>query len=53
VVQDGPPEGAPPHDLPAQPDVFAPDYGPDEMKKIVQKLREAAGLPKKPMGTVA
>jgi Mn-containing catalase len=53
VVQDGPPEGALPHDLPPQPDVFAPDYGPEEMTKVVQRLREAAGLPKKPTGAVA
>src|SRR3954454_2173711 len=29
VVEAGPPEGAPPHDLPPQPAVFAPDYAPE------------------------
>ena len=53
VVEDGPPEGAPPHDMPPQPDVFAPDYAPEELAEIAQKLRERAGLPKKPTGVVA
>ena len=47
------PEGVPPHDLPAQPAVFAPDYAPEEIAEIAQKLREKAGLPKEPTGEVA
>jgi Mn-containing catalase len=53
IVEDGPPEGALPNDLPPQPDVFAPDYAPEDIAEIAQKLREAAGLPKKPTGAVA
>ena len=53
VVEDGPPEGALPNDLPPQPDVFAGDYAPDELEKLVKKLRKAAGLPNKPTGAVA
>jgi Mn-containing catalase len=53
IVEDGPPEGALPNDLPPQPDVFAGDYAPEEVAKIVQKLRQDAGLPKKPTGAVA
>jgi Mn-containing catalase len=53
VVFDDPPEGAPPHDLPAQPAVFAPDYAPEEIAQIAQRLREQAGLPKEPTGEVA
>jgi len=53
IVEDGPPEGALPNDLPPQPDVFAGDYAPEEIEAISKKLREAAGLPKKPTGKVA
>jgi Mn-containing catalase len=53
VVVDEAPDGVPPHDLPAQPAVFAPDYAPEEIAEIAQKLREAAGLPKEPTGVVA
>jgi manganese catalase len=53
VVDQGPPEGAPPVDLPPQPAVFAPDYAPEEIAQIAQRLREAAGLPKEPTGEVA
>jgi Mn-containing catalase len=53
VVMDAAPEGAPAHDLPAQPAVFAPDYAPEELKEIAQRLRKAAGLPDKPTGEVA
>jgi Mn-containing catalase len=53
VVVDEAPEGVPPQDLPAQPAVFAPDYAPEEIAEIAQKLREAAGLPKEPTGVVA
>ena len=41
------------NDLPPQPDVFAPDYAPEEIAEIAQKLREAAGLPDEPPGVVA
>src|SRR3954469_12070990 len=47
------PGGFPPNDLPAQPDVFAPDYAPEEISEIAQKLRKAAGLPDKVTGIVA
>src|SRR4051812_17601169 len=52
-VVDSAPEGALPVDLPPETDVFAPDYAPDEIAQIAQKLREAAGLPKTPTGVVA
>jgi Mn-containing catalase len=47
------PEGVPPRDLPPQPAVFAPDYAPEEIAEIAQKLRRKAGLPKEPTGLVA
>jgi Mn-containing catalase len=53
VVEQGPPEGAPPYDLPSQPAVFAPDYAPEEISEIAQKLRKAAGLPDEPIGEFA
>jgi hypothetical protein len=31
-------------DAPAQEDVFAPDYAPDEIAEIARKLRADAGL---------
>lgn len=40
-------------DLPAQPTVFAPDYAPEEIAEIAQKLRTGAGLPDEPIGEVA
>jgi Mn-containing catalase len=46
VVEDGPPEGALPNDLPPQTDVFAPDYAPQEIAAIAKKLRKAAGFTK-------
>src|SRR3954451_19059533 len=52
-VVDFAPEGAPPVDLPPETDVFAPDYAPEEIAQIAEKLREAAGLPKTPTGVVA
>jgi Mn-containing catalase len=52
-VVDEAPEGFPAHDLPAQTDVFAPDYAPEEISQIADKLRKAAGLPDKPLGEVA
>jgi Mn-containing catalase len=53
VVIDEPPEGVPPRDLPAQPAVFAPDYAPEEISDIAEKLRERAELAKKASGEVA
>jgi Mn-containing catalase len=52
-VVDEAPEGVPPNDLPAQPSVFAPDYAPEEIAEIAQKLRKSAGLPDEPTGVVA
>ena len=52
-VVDNAPEGFPMHDLPSQPAVFAPDYAPEEIKEIAQKLRKKAGLPDEPLGEVA
>jgi Mn-containing catalase len=52
VVEDGPPEGALPNDLPPQSDVFAPDYAPEDIAEIAQKLRKAAGFDE-PTGKVA
>jgi Mn-containing catalase len=43
-VVDGPPEGAEPNDLPPQPQAFAPDYAPEEISQIADKLKEAAGI---------
>ena len=53
VADEPHPEGAPAHDLPPQPAVFAPDYAPEEIAEIAQKLRKAAGLPTKPGGAVS
>jgi Mn-containing catalase len=53
IVEQGPPEGALPHDLPPQTDVFAPDYAPEDIAEIAKKLRKAAGLPDEPTGEVA
>jgi manganese catalase len=47
------PVGAPAHDLPPQPAVFAPDYAPEEIARIAQKLRKQAGLPDEPLGVVS
>jgi Mn-containing catalase len=52
LVVDGPPEGALPNDLPPQADVFAPDYAPEDIAEIAQKLRKAAGFDE-PTGKVA
>ncbi len=52
-VVDEAPEGVPPMDLPPQPDVFAPDYAPEEIAAIALRLRQAAGLPDEPTGVVA
>jgi Mn-containing catalase len=53
VVIEEPPEGVPAHDLPDEPSVFAPDYAPEEIAEIAQRLREQAGLPEIPTGEVA
>ena len=54
VIADQPhPEGAPAHDLPPQPAVFAPGYDPDTITEIAQRLRKHAGLGDKPAGEVA
>ncbi len=47
------PEGVPPTDLPSQPDVFAPDYAPEEISEIAVRLRKAAGQSEEPSGVVA
>src|SRR6187397_130950 len=52
-VVDHPPEGALANDLPPQPAVFAPDYAPEEIREIADKLRKQAGLPDKVTGLVA
>jgi Mn-containing catalase len=52
-VEDAPPEGALPVDLPAQTDVFAPGYAPEEIAEIAAKLRKDAGLGDEPLGQVA
>jgi Mn-containing catalase len=43
-VADGPQPGFEPQDLPAQTEVFAPDYAPDDIAEIAQRLRKDAGL---------
>src|SRR6186713_1324858 len=53
IVVDQAPEGFPPRDLPPQPAVFAPDYAPEEIAEIAQKLRQRAGLSKEATGEVA
>jgi Mn-containing catalase len=53
-VADAPhPDGFAAHDLPPQPAVFAPDYAPEEIAEIAQKLRKQAGLPDTPTGSVS
>jgi Mn-containing catalase len=44
VVSDEVPVGFPWPEAPPEPDVFAPDYAPDEIAEIAQKLRKEAGL---------
>jgi Mn-containing catalase len=44
VVADEAPEGFPWPQAPPEPDVFAPDYAPDEIAEIAQRLRKEAGL---------
>ncbi|HMJ35067.1 MAG TPA: manganese catalase family protein [Baekduia sp.] len=52
VVEDGPPEGVLPNDLPPQTHLFAPDYAPQDIAEIAQRLRKAAGFDE-PTGKVA
>jgi Mn-containing catalase len=52
-VIDHAPEGALPQDLPPQEAVFAPDYAPEEIAEIAQKLRKQAGLPDQVTAKVA
>ena len=44
VVADEAPEGFPPPEAGPETDVFAPDYAPDDIAEIAQKLRKDAGL---------
>ena len=53
VAEETHPGGAPAFDLPSQPTVFAPAPEPEEIEEVAAKLREKAGLPKEPTGTVA
>jgi Mn-containing catalase len=53
VAEEDHPAGAPPFDLPSQEAVFAPGPDPDMLADVSAKLRQAAGLPKKPTGVVA
>ena len=53
VVIDEAPEGVPAHDLPSQPAVFAPDYAPEEIAEIAERLRVKAGMSKEATGEVA
>jgi Mn-containing catalase len=53
IAEEIQPEGVAPFDLPSQPAVFAPGPEPEEIAEIAAKLRQAAGLPKKPTGVVA
>jgi Mn-containing catalase len=52
-VVDEAPDGFPWPDTPPQPAVFAPDYAPEEIAEIAQKLRKRAGLPDEPTGAVS
>jgi Mn-containing catalase len=52
-VVDHMPEGHLPQDMPPQEAVFAPDYAPEEIAEIAQKLRKQAGLPDQVTAKVA
>jgi Mn-containing catalase len=52
-VVDHAPEGHLPQDLPPQEAVFAPDYAPEEIAEIAQRLRKQAGLPDQVTAQVA
>jgi Mn-containing catalase len=53
VAEEPHPEGALAHDLPPQPDAFAPSFAPEEIVEIAAKLRGQAALPKQPTGEVS
>src|ERR1700728_3234560 len=53
VAEEDHPAGAPAFDLPSQEAVFAPGPDPEMLAEVSAKLRNAAGLPAKPTGTVA
>jgi Mn-containing catalase len=53
AVVDHAPEGHLPQDLPPQEAVFAPDYAPEEIAEIAQRLRKQAGLPDQVTAKVA
>src|SRR5690606_20205756 len=53
VAEEPHPEGVPAHDLPPQPDVFAPGYAPEEIAEIAQRLRRDAGFSERPAGEVS
>ena len=44
VLEDGHPEGVVPSDPPPEPAAFAPDYEPEEIAKIAEKLKKDAGI---------
>jgi Mn-containing catalase len=52
-VVDHAPEGHLPQDMPPQEAVFAPDYAPEEIAEIAQRLRTQAGLPDQVTAKVA
>jgi Mn-containing catalase len=52
-VIDQAPEGFLPQDLPPQEAAFAPDYAPEEIAEIAQRLRKQAGLPDEVTAQVA
>jgi Mn-containing catalase len=52
-VVDHAPEGVLPQDMPPEESVFAPDYAPEEIAEIAQRLRQQAGLPDKVTAKVA
>jgi Mn-containing catalase len=47
-VEQGPPEGALPRDLPPQPAVFAPDYAPYRSPRSLNACARTPGSPKSP-----
>jgi Mn-containing catalase len=52
-VEDEPPPGFLPNDMPSQPASFAPDYAPEEIAEIARRLRQKAGMSDEPLGVVA
>ena len=41
-MRDGPPEGGPQYDLDGSPEAFIPDYHPQEILEMAQKLYQKA-----------